>query len=101
MLIRLADVRNRFEHVRNHVRQGYHQARVIGRHIDNAVDIGRKVYKTIEPMLSQSASGGVAVKQIRRGLEGYEELRDQVLGAHQQAQNIHSKLRSNVPELGL
>ena len=101
MLIRLADVQNRFAHVRNHVRQGYHNAKVIGRHIDDAVGIGRKIYKTIEPMLTQSVSGGVAVKHIRRGLEGYEELRDQVLGAHTQAQNLHSKLKSNVPELGL
>ena len=101
MLIRLADVQNRFAHVRNHVRQGYHNARVIGRHIDDAVGIGRKIYRTIEPMLNQSTAGGVASKHIRRGIEGYEELRDQVLGAHTQAQNLHSQLKSNVPELGL
>ena len=101
MLIRLADVKNRFAHVKNSVRQGYHNAKVIGRHIDDAIGIGRKVYRTIEPMLNQSAAGGVAVKHIRRGIEGYEDLRDQVLGAHTQAQNLHSQLKSNVPELGL
>ena len=101
MYIRISDIQNRFAHVRNHVRQGYHNAKVIGRHIDNAIGIGRKVYKTIEPLLNESPGGGVAVKHIRRGLEGYEELRDQVLGAHSQVQNLHSKLKSNVPELGL
>lgn len=97
----MQDLRNRYAHARRYIGRSYENARVIGRNIDHAMGIGRKVYKTIEPLLNQAPSGGLAVKHIRRGLEGYEELRDQVLGAHTQAENLHYQLKSQVPELGL
>ena len=101
MYIRLAELKNRYAHARRYLGRTYENARVIGRNIDHAMGVGRRVYKTLEPLLNQAPAGGVAVKHIRRGLEGYDELRDQVLGAHRQAQNLHSQLRSSVPELGL
>ena len=69
--------------------------------LDNAVQVGRRAYGVLRPMLEQSATGKRATGGVSNALMSYDQLRGDVLSAHDKTQSVIGNLRKAVPEIGL
>ena len=89
---------------KNHFHNAYHQTRNFFGNVDNAVKMGKRVYQVLEPMISQYAGANnynATHNGVMRGLSGYESLRNKVVEHHNDALNVVSHLKKNMPKLGL
>ena len=69
--------------------------------LDNAVQVGRRAYGVLRPMLEQSATGQRVTGGVNNALMSYDQLRGDVLSAHDKMHSVIGNLRKAVPEIGL
>ena len=68
--------------------------------MDHGIRVGKRLFGALDPALQDMGAGGVSRAAVQ-SFGRYEQGREQVLGHHNQVQTHLSRLRKNVPELGL
>jgi len=68
--------------------------------LDHGVSVGKRLLGALDPLLQDVGAGNVSRAAIQ-GFGKYEQGREEVLGQHNKVQAHLSRLRRNVPELGL
>jgi hypothetical protein len=69
--------------------------------LDNAFNVGKKVYGVVRPLLDQSATGNKVSGLASNALMSYDQLRGDVLSDHDKAHSLLGSLKKAVPEIGL
>ena len=68
--------------------------------LDRGFSVGKRVLASLDPLLQDIGAGEVSRVAVR-GIQGYEQGREQASGMHNAVQANLTRLRRNVPELGL
>ena len=68
--------------------------------IDHGMSVGKRLLGALDPLLQDVGAGNVSRAAVQ-SFGRYEQGREQVMGQHNQVQAHLSRLRKNVPELGL
>ncbi len=90
-----------FDRLKGHVRGAYQQGRHRAGILDHAVGVGRKAYGALEPLLDKSTTGKKLSGGLTQGLMNYDNLKADVLSAHDKTPSVLGILRKAVPEIGL
>ena len=90
-----------FNRLKSHVVGAYQQGRHWAGMLDNAVQVGRRAYGVVRPLLDQSATGKRVSGVANNALQSYDQLRGDVLSAHERTHSVLGNLRKAVPEIGL
>ena len=90
-----------FNRLKSHVLVAYQKARLIGHLVDTAMNIGRRTYGVLKPLLDQSATGKRVSVATSNALMNYDQLLGDVLSAHDKTHSVIGSLRRAVPEIGL
>ncbi len=90
-----------FDRPQSHVRGAYQHGRVFAGLIDHAVGVGRKAYHVLKPLLDQTATGKKLSGGLTQGLMNYDQLRGDVLSAHDKTHSVLGSFRKQVPKIGL
>jgi hypothetical protein len=90
-----------FGRLKSHVAGVYTHGKQFASMLDNAVQIGRRAYGVLRPMLEQSATGQRVTGGVNNALMSYDQLRGDVLSAHDKTHSVIGNLRKAVPEIGL
>ncbi len=69
--------------------------------LDNAVQVGRRAYGVLRPMLGQSATGKRVTGGVNNALMSYDQIRGDVLSANDKTHSLLGSLNKAVPEIGL
>ena len=97
-------VHRAFGNLKHHVGQTYHRTKHFLGQVDHGVQIAKKIYGAVAPVLEHYGGGG-ANKHIMKAIGGYEHLRNKVMDTHETAANnvnqVVGHLKKRVPELGL
>ena len=86
--------------LKSHVNGAYQTARHWAGMLDNAFNVGRKVYGVVAPLLDQHASGRKVSGLAANALMSYDQVRGEVLGGHDKAHSLLASLKKAVPEIG-
>ena len=78
----------------------FNHAVKFSRQLDHGVSVGKRLLGALDPLLQDVGAGNVSRAAIQ-GFGRYEQGREEVLGQHNKVQAHLSRLRRNVPELGL
>ena len=74
-----------------------------GRHwagmLDRAVDIGRRAYGVVKPLLDQSSLGSKVGVGVAKGLMDYDRIRGDVLSGFDKTHSLLGSLKKAVPEV--
>jgi hypothetical protein len=74
-----------------------------GRHwagmLDRAVDIGRRAYGVVKPLLDQSSLGSKVNVGVNKGLMDYDRVRGEVLDKFDKTHSLLGSLKKAVPEV--
>jgi hypothetical protein len=74
-----------------------------GRHwagmLDRAVDIGRRAYGVVKPLLDQSSLGSKVGVNVQKGLMDYDRIRGDVLDKFDKTHSLLGSLKKAVPEV--
>ena len=65
------------------------------------MQVGRRAYGVVQPLLDQSATGKRVSGVANSALMNYDQLRGDVLSAHDKTHSVLGNLRKAVPEIGL
>ena len=84
-----------------HVVGAYQQGRHWAGMLDNAVQVGRRAYGVLRPLLEDNATGKRVTGGVNNALMSYDQLRGDVLSTHDKAHSVIGSLRKAVPEIGL
>jgi hypothetical protein len=80
-----------------------YQAFATGRHwagmLDRAVDIGRRAYGVVKPLLDQSSLGSKVGVNVQKGLMDYDRIRGDVLDKFDKTHSLLGSLKKAVPEV--
>ena len=87
--------------LKSHVAGVYTHGKHFASMLDNAVQVGRRAYGVLRPMLEQSATGKRVTGGVNNALMSYDQLRGDVLSAHDRTHSVIGSLRKAVPEIGL
>ena len=68
--------------------------------LDHGFSVGKRILESVDPLLQDLGAGNVSRAAVR-GIQGYEQGREQALGMNNQVQAHLSRLKRNVPELGI
>ena len=68
---------------------------------DSAVQVGRRAYGVLEPVLDSSATGKKVEGIAGNALMSYGQLRGDVLSVHDKTHSALGSLRKSFPEKGL
>ena len=90
-----------FNRLKSHVVGAYQQGRHWAGMLDSAIQVGRRAYEVVKPLLDQSATGKRVSGVANSALMNYDQLRGDVLSANDKGHNILGNLRKAVPEIGL
>jgi hypothetical protein len=90
-----------FGRLKSHVAGVYTHGKHFASMLDNAVQVGRRAYGVLRPMLENSATGQRVAGGVSNALMNYDQLRGDVLSAHDKTHSVIGKLRKAVPEIGL
>jgi hypothetical protein len=69
--------------------------------LDNAVQVGRRAYGVLRPILEGSATGKRVTGGVNSARTSYDQLRGDILSAHDKTHSVIGNLRKAVPEIGL
>ena len=69
--------------------------------LDNAVQVGRRAYGVLRPMLEHSVTGKRVTGGVNNALMSYDNLKGEVLNVHDRTHSVIGNLRKAVPEIGL
>ncbi len=90
-----------FGRLKSHVAGVYSDGKHYASMLDNAVQVGRRAYGVLRPMLEQSATGKRVTGGVNNALQSYDQLRGDVLSGHDKAHSLLGSLKKAVPEIGL
>jgi hypothetical protein len=90
-----------FGRLKSHVAGVYTHGQHFASMLDNAVQVGRRAYGVLRPMLEQSATGKRAAGGVNNALMSYDQLKGDVLSAHDKTHSVLGALKKAVPEIGL
>ena len=92
---------HQFGHLKSHVAGVYTHGKHFASMLDNAVQVGRRAYGVLRPMLENTPTGQRVTGGVNNALMSYDQLRGDVLSAHDKTHPVLGKLRKAVPEIGL
>ena len=87
--------------LKSHVAGVYTHGKHFASMLDNAVQVGRRAYGVIRHMLEDTATGKRVACGVNNALMSYDQLRGDVLSAHDKTHSVIGNLRKAVPEIGL
>jgi hypothetical protein len=90
-----------FGRLRGHLSGVYNHSKHFASMMDNAVQVGRRAYGVLKPMLEDSATGKRVSGGVNSALMSYDALKGDVLSSHDKAHSVIGALRKAVPEIGL
>jgi hypothetical protein len=90
-----------FGRLKSHVAGVYSHGKHFASMLDNAVQVGRRAYGVIRPLLEGSATGTRLTNGVNSALTSYDQVRGDVLNVHDKTHSIIGKLKKAVPEIGL
>ncbi len=90
-----------FDRLRGHLRGAYQTGRHYAGLLDSAMQVGRRAFGVIKPLLDQSAVGKKVSGVAGNALQSYDQLRGDVLSTHDKTHSVLGSLRKAVPEIGL
>ena len=79
----------------------YSHAKHFASMLDNAVQVGRRAYGVLRPLLEDNATGKRVAGGMNNALMSYDQLKGDVLSTHDKAHSVIGSLRKAVPEIGL
>ena len=91
---------NAFHQGKRTIGNMFHQAVKWAGQIDHGMSVGKRLLGALDPLLQDVGAGNVSRAAVQ-SFGRYEQGREQVMGQHNQVQAHLSRLRKNVPELGL
>ena len=88
-------VRHYSSKLRHHMNHGVSTLRHVGSHLNHAYNVGRTVYKTIQPLLKEMAPAieGRTTKALKGASSGYEYLRDKAAAVNAVGGQIEANLK--------
>ena len=90
-----------FGRLKQHVAGVYTHGKHFASMLDNAVQVGRRAYGVLRPILEGSATGQRVTGGVNNALQSYDNLRGEVLSTHDKTHSVIGNLRKAVPEIGL
>ena len=101
-----------FRVTQNSIQQGLsrlkghaYNAIATGRHwagtLDRAVDIGRRAFATVKPLMDQSSLGSKVGGGVQKGLMDYDRIRGDILSGFDKTHSLLGSLKKAVPEVAL
>ena len=90
-----------FNRLKSHVVGAYQQGRHWARMLDSAIQVGRRAYGVVKPLMDQSATGKRVSGVANSALMNYDQMRGDLLSAHNKTHSVLGNLRKAVPEIGL
>jgi hypothetical protein len=90
-----------FGRLKSHVAGVYSQVKHFASMLDNAVQVGRRAYGVLRPMLEDTATGKRVAGGVNNALMSYDQLRGDVLSVHDKTHSVIGNLRKAVPEINL
>ena len=99
-----------FRATQNPIKQGLsrikghaYNAFATGRHwagmLDRAVNMGRRAYGVVKPLLDQSSMGSKVSGGVAKGLMDYDRIRGDVLGSFDKTHSFLGSLKKALPEV--
>ena len=92
-------IRHAAERAGRFVHRSVTQARHFAQKLDESVRTARHLYGAVAPILDQYAKGHN--KPIMKALQGYDDLRRQVLGHAENASIVAGAVAKTIPSLGI
>ena len=96
MLNRLHEV---YHHGKKTIGNMWNHAKKLSQ-IDHAMGIGKRIFSVLQPAI-QDMGGSSFNQSVMRGIQGYEQGREKVMGHHNKVQATLSQLRRAAPEIDL
>jgi len=96
----LQGLRAAYHHGKKTIGNMWNHAVKFAGQLDHGVSVGKRLFGALEPMLQDMGAGNVTRAAVQ-SFGKYEQGRDAVMGQHNQVQAHLTRLRKNVPELGL
>jgi hypothetical protein len=90
-----------FGRLRGHLSGVYNHSKHFASMMDNAVQVGRRAYGVLKPMLEDTSTGKRVSGGVNSALMSYDQLKGDVLSTHDKAHSVIGALRKAVPEIGL
>jgi hypothetical protein len=87
--------------IKGHVQGAYSTGRHWAGMLDRAVNIGRRAYDVVKPLLDQSSLGKQVSGGVAKGLMDYNRLRGDVLSGFDKTHSLLGSLKKAVPEIML
>ena len=70
--------------VKSHISNGYHRTKQFLGHVDNGIRTAKHIYSALAPAI-EHYGGGHINKHVIKGIGGYEQMRNKVMDAHDNA----------------
>ena len=90
--------------VKSHISNGYHKTKQFLGHVDNGIRTAKHIYAALAPAI-EHYGGGHVNKHVIKGLGGYEQMRNKVMDAHdnavQHVNQVTGKLKKQGVSIGL
>ena len=90
-----------FDRLKGHLRGAYQTGRHYAGLFNSAMQVGRRAYGVLKPILDSSSTGKKVSGIAGNALMSYDQLRGDVLSVHDQKHSTLGSLRKAVPEIGL
>ena len=90
------NLQNAFHHGKRVIGNAYNHAVKYAGQLDQAMNVGRRLYSAIHPLLSRNMNNA-----LMSGISKYDEGRAQVMAQHNNVENHLMRIRRTVPEIGL
>jgi hypothetical protein len=85
--------------LKGHVRGAYTTGRYWAGMLDRAVDMGKRAYNVVKPLLDQSSVGKRVSGGVAKGLMDYDRVRGEVLNTHDKTHSLLGSLKKALPEV--
>ena len=81
--------------VKNNISHGYHKTKQLLGHLDHGVRVAKQVYSALAPAI-EHYGGGHLNKHVIKGIGGYEQIRNKVMDAHDNALQHVNQVTGNL-----
>ena len=90
------NIQEAFHHGKRTLGNMYNHAVKYAGQLDQAVNVGKRLYSVIHPMLSRNMSSA-----IMSGISQFDEGKASIMGHHNNIENQLMRIRRTVPEIGI
>ena len=87
--------------IKSHVQGAYSTGRHWAGMLDRAVNMGKRAYDVVKPLLDQSNMGKQLSGGVAKGLADYDRIRGDVLSGFDKTHSLLGSLKKAVPEIML